>query len=582
VKLRALQTICAVLFASAVALGAPRSASQEQAIDAQLTEIDPTLVALAHGANDAADRGDWATATREYARVHASAPHVPAITRRLGIAEARSGNSADGIAHCREALKEEPSAENEAAVASAILASQLVDREGVNEAIAHARRAVRLEPNSEVAQAALCEAALARKDTQLLATCSAKLRAIAPDALSTHLFASYVRASEDDWDGAQRELDAARAAGYPDASYKTLNDSIARQRALRADEMRAWILPGALAAWVTIVFAVFVIGMMFSDAAERSKRLEASAGYRAVLRVAALAFWPSVIVCSGGVAILVLRLVNRFLEASNAPRWVIAAIGVAALYLVASTVRTLLTRVEDDFGVRVDLAKEDALREALDDASSASGVAADEVWIAPDASIEAFARKKKRVLVIGAAALGGLTRRELVALVACELGKLASRATMERAAMDAMCDAIEARGLAGANPAWWFVSLYRRFYLRISDGAARAEARHAEKRVKTKFGASTIASAREHLEERAARIAEMVAVAITTTLDGAEKPTTFYDHDASDAAREDAWALFSDREVLERALDEKLWTRMRERAGFAVDQARSASSVARA
>jgi hypothetical protein len=267
-----------------------------------------------------------------------------------------------------------------------------------------------------------------------------------------------------------------------------------------------------------------------------------------------------------------------------APRWVLAAIGAAVLYILIATGRALFSRIEDgDFRTRIDLADEDDLREALEGASSKAGIAIDEVWMTPGATVEAVRAGKKCVVLIGAASLAGLTRRELMALIACALATLSDAAIIERAKLDALSDRLEARGFASsANPMWWFVRLHRTFFNRISLGASRAAELRAEKMAKASYGATALQSARDHVEGSADEIAERVAAAIGNALEGNRDEAKFYESDDADKDEAAAWSLFSNRAELEDAMSKKLWTMIRERAGFAFDQASSASSVARA
>ncbi len=573
----------AALFVSATALASPRNAKQEADIDAELNAIDPSLVASAHVANDAADRADWATAAKQYKDVHVRAPAVVAITRRLGTAEAHNDDWQIGVGHCREAVKQEPSAENEAALAMAILSARVVVPNDADDAVKHARRAVDLAPDAEFSHVTLCEAAVAAKDTSALNVCSEKLRVIAPQLAMTHVYSSYAFASHQDWDGAQRELDVAHASGLDEAKYTKLRHDLEVARELHKDPWYVAIIPPVLASWIGAMFVLFVLGMLLDDGAARTQSRFARRAHQIVLRVASLSFWPSAILCTAIFGFVVFQIVWRFLWMTAAPRWVLAAVGAAVLYILIATARALFSRVdraEHDFRTRIDLDEEDDLREALEAASSNAGVAIDEVWMTPGATVEARCAQKC-VTLIGAAALAGLSRRELMALVAYELAKLSDSAIIERSKLDALSDRLEARGFeSSANPMWWFVKLHRMFFNRISSGAARAAELRAEKMVKTSYGATVLATARDHVEDSADEIAARVAVAIGSALEGNRDDAKFYE---SSAAGEDAaWSLFSNRAELEDVMSKKLWMMIRERAGFAFDQASSASSVARA
>ena len=120
--MRRLQLVVALLgiitnVGAAAAATAPRDRAQEQAIDQAVSAVDPASVAVLHEGNDAMDHGDPTTAAQKYAAVHAKAPDVASVTRRLCAAEWRAGNVDAALEHCREALKKEDSPENHAALA---------------------------------------------------------------------------------------------------------------------------------------------------------------------------------------------------------------------------------------------------------------------------------------------------------------------------------------------------------------------------------------------------------------------------------------------------------------------------------
>jgi hypothetical protein len=349
------------------------------------------------------------------------------------------------------------------------------------------------------------------------------------------------------------------------------------------------VIAWTLVSWVGALFVLFVLGMMLGDSADKSRSKIAGAMHRGVLRAAALSFWPSAVIASALIAFAVFEIAWRFVLLTSTPKWAIAVAGAATVYLLLSTARTLWARVPSrELGARVDLDDEPALRKALAGAAKTAGVEIDEVWIAPGAAIEAVWHAGSRALVIGAASLDGLGQKELLALASCALGALADRGSMDRAVIDARCARFEARGFAStANPIWWIVSAHRAFYVRIASVASRARESRAEKAAKTKYGASTLASARDHVEDRTEDISERIAAALAEALEGSHERESFYasaeDESAQDDdAKQSAWSLFSDRAAIERDMNERLWTMLHERAGFAFDQTSSASSVARA
>jgi hypothetical protein len=546
-----------------LALASPRSAAQEADIDRALEAVDLSLVALAHTGNDAADRGDWEAAVKAYASVHERAPAVSAITRRLGMAEAHTGNTAAGTPHCREALAADPSPENHAALASALVLASFLTVDDANEAMTEARAAVAGAPDAEFAQLALCAVAAASRDVPTLDACTAKLRQIAPTAGETHLYASLAALGHEDYDGAQRELAAARAAGLNGASTNAMELRIdqAHPRAQWAQQAAVYV--GA--AFVGALFVLFVVGMLLSDGAEKATRGGRSL-YGMILMASAIFYYVFVVVLAAVMLLTTVAIVSIFVEMTSPARYVEVVGGIVSLYVIVAIVRASLAQVPNPRAHRVDFAKEPALKKALDAIAKETGERSiAELYVRPDAVIQLveqggalghFRKKSRRTLFVGAFALDGLSRRAFEALVAHEMARFRGtlgRAVAQREALDALADRMYARGVrTGANPVWWIVGSYRLMFNRISEGAVALQETLADEQAATLYGAAALLEGLKHLLEREIEVeAETNDIVCEVTLGKGE-----HGPDKEKPSVDKAWLEYAERERHIESLDD--------------------------
>lgn len=636
-----LRTLVALasLFVSSLALASSRNAAQESAIDAEVAAVDRTLVETLHEGNAAMDRGDVAAAASAYETVHAKAPKVAAVTRRLCTAEARNGAGRTAVQHCREAVAQGSAvAENHAALAMAILALSDADMPDLLEAQDAASEAARLAPDAEFTHVTTCAVAFRAGDDKSLETCSGRLRTLAPRSPETHLYSGLLLARRNDFDGADRELVLAHDSGLDDAAYAKVRGEVDALRPKPTSLATTVVMattraPAALAVWVAIMFVLVVLGMLLSDAATRRPSRVVRAIYRALIIVSAAMFWVTGILATlvliGFVAVVALL----FLAMVHATTLVEVGFGVVSAYVAIASIRALLGSVpEAELGMPVSTKKAPELRAALDlIAQHAKMPKIDEVYAVPDASIEVreiggvlahLRGRSKRVLVIGVASLDGLSVRGFEALVASELMRFRARdgaggdvALIERASLDALALRMEARGVVSiANPAWWFVGLHRLFFERITEGAVALQDELADARAAKTWGSETLATALRHVVRRRVEIEARAAASVHDVLEGEDAPADVYaraleadvrqatddavaeiaerlerieasaqdGYQEAEAGDAPAWSLLPNREKLERAMNERLLAALHAGIGLEDDQRSKAKAVARA
>ncbi len=385
-----------------------------------------------------------------------------------------------------------------------------------------------------------------------------------------------------------------------------------------------------LSSWVALLFLVIVGGLLFGETVSPRSGPAARATARGAIKLATLAWWVSVPIVVVGAALGVGLTVMAFLEIAQPSRAVEGVMAAVALYLIVALGRALFAKVpQEEMGLRVDPGKKSPLRKLLDRAAEAVEMPpVASVYARPDATLEvvelggAFGHlfgRNRRALVLGLAALEGMTQSQLAALVASELGRYRAGgaggdlALVQRASFDASIERIEQRGVAlDANPAWWFVRACRALFERISAGPIDTQEALADRLAARAFGSEALAGGLRHLAEREAEIDARARASVRDALDG-DSAFELYARAADEDVRQEvdnlvasmaerleriegrddegseevpdspAWSLFSDRKKLEREMLERVHRELRERGGFEIaDQPSSASSVARA
>jgi len=607
---------------------AQRDPAQEDRIDHAVGAIDPELVQAVHEANAAVDRGDDVAAAKAYARVHERAPGVVDVTRRLCTAEARGGDWTSGVQHCREAVAAEPSAENHAALAIALLATAPLAQDDIDDAGVEAREAVRLAPDKAFAQTTLCEVAAANGDFATLQTCTTKLGRLAPNASTTHMFRALLLGHDGQIDDAEQELDRARAGGISPKVFEHARMMLEASRS-RPHTVRTVVM-STLVTWIALRFFFVIGGMLLGDGLDRASSRFAFALERRLLVVAVALFYVSAAIAGLALAGVITLVVLAFLTVVPLSRVLEIALGAFGLYLLVGIGRSLFAKVPPvELGKPLELADHDPLAELIDRVETAIGAPPiDRVVVRPDADVEVvevggpFAHLRKRnerVLAVGVGALNGLTQRQLAAVIAAELGRYkrgdagGDLALVELASLDATLDRMESRGVAtDANPAWWFVRIWRAVFARVANGAIVLQDEMADERAAKAFGKDALEAGLRHVAKRRVEVAALARASIRDAIDG-ESIADLYgraiDEDVRDQIDEElkavgerletleeshedpteeigvkpAWALFADRSALERDMLERMKREIHERAGFRFDdQASSASSVASA
>jgi tetratricopeptide (TPR) repeat protein len=251
---------------------------------AQLEKVDPEAAELFRQANAARDREDHAEASALYQQVYDMVPSfVHALVRQCG-EEMMLGHREMGVALCRNAVRQQESAGNLAALARTLIAgtenfpSRVPDK---LEAVRAATRAFELAPDSIFVVTTLCMVARAGEDRKLFGQCLQRLEARFPSDGETHYFQMLQAAQDGRFDDAESHLAQARDSGLLDdegyeAGLRYLYES--RRSPMH---LASLLLPfGGI--WLGILGALIAAGFLLSRLALRASGQAPSAGEGAV------------------------------------------------------------------------------------------------------------------------------------------------------------------------------------------------------------------------------------------------------------------------------------------------------------
>jgi Zn-dependent protease with chaperone function len=633
----------AVLLLSSPA-GATASRAREafdQQIGAQLQVDSPEAARLFAEANGARERDDHATASRLYGLVYRMAPRFVHALRRQAGEELALGHRPKAIELGRAALAAEASSENLTGLALALAR----DAEGskpttdeLAEALRLAQQAVQKAPDDFFAHAGLCQIALLRQDVAQLKVGVERLLQIAGDEAATHEFAAILAAMEGRFDDAERALTRARGLGMPESEYKDLRAAIRKARP--ATYGLGGLLVRALVAWVGALLLLFGCGALLSRAvlhAAEALPTEASGrahGAPALVRHAyVVVLWLSCAYYYVSMPILALvvflaggGIVYACFAIGHIPVKLVAIVVILTLATLWSILKSLFVRAQDvDPGERLELRTEPRLRALLVEVARRLGTRpVENVYLTPGTEIAVMERggmwrqlrgSAERCLILGVGVLEGLQVGPFKAVIAHEYGHFSNRDTAGgglalgvRRSLFTMAKGLAENGAAHwYNPAWVFLNVFFRAFMRISQGASRLQEILADRWAAFTYGSKAFETGLRHVIEQSVRFearagatlneivtakAELVNLyqhALTTPVpedqitkavtEALHRPPSVYDSHPSPTERtrwvralnakgmaagpddaQDVWSLFVDREKIE----ERMTGRVRE------------------
>jgi Zn-dependent protease with chaperone function len=257
----------------------------------------------------------------------------------------------------------------------------------------------------------------------------------------------------------------------------------------------------------------------------------------------------------------------------------------------------------------------------------------DAVFLTPGTQVAVFERgsllrqlsgRSERCLILGVGVLDGMTRGQLEAVLAHEYGHLVNRDTAGGGLALAVRRSIQqmAMTLAGGgaaawyNPAWLFVTGFHRIFLRVSQGASRLQEILADRWAARACGGRAFAEGLRHVIERSIRFDRHAQASLREVVEGeralanlyryapaaavdeaavaveleqalAAPPSPYDSHPRPNDriawvgalapaeppgpdASEPAWALFADREAVERQMTDEVRAVVERRNGVRI------------
>ena len=536
----------------------------ERRLDADLRARSVQAADLFAEANAAREKDDHARAAELYGRVFEMAPtFIPALRRQCGEVSLL-GRRNQAIALCRRAVASEASAENFAMLSTVLVTPRDGPEHSAkadSEALGFASRAVDLKPDAPWTLEALCQVAMVANSLPALRRCVEGLQRVEPNAVVTHFSAMVLAASEGRFQDAQRSLTRARELGLGDEQYRELQGYLQD-----ATPVTARLFP--IAKWIGIVWIggfalLLVVGWILSRVALRTAaRVPTTSGgqshgidarlrraYGIVLWLCCAYYYVSlplvfliVLVVSGG-------LIYSFLALGHVPIKLVALVVVIGGTTLWAMARSVFVRVADaDPGTRLDLARHPKLAALLEEVAGAVKTRrVDSVYLTPGTDIAVMERggilrqlsgRNERCLILGVGVLDGMRVGPFKAILAHEYGHLSNQDTAGggfalavRRSLVTMAHGLAASGAAAwYNPAWLFLNVFYRIFLRISQGASRLQEVLADRWAAAIYGATAFEQGLRHVIERSIYFDAFANASLKEVVDGKVPLANLYQH----------------------------------------------------
>ena len=494
-----------------------RDTAAEQLIYDRLAAINPAAVSVFKTATEAMDTGNNTAARAGYEQVLKLAPDFPDALRRLSYVLSRLNDDDGAVTAAQRAVKLDPSGFNLLALTQALLSRNTpADRV---EALKQAKATADKLPNDPDVLFVLGFAGVENNDTATVQQASRQMLQISPNAPQTHFINGMGLALSEQWEMAEQELLLSKSLGMP-ADYidKILAGGISSQAALARWERRGAYAVGL---WAAGLLALFAGGSVLSrlTLAALNRPFSPSQGqlgpserrlrsvYRLVVGLAAAYFYVSIPFLIVIILALGLGILAAVLGAGVLPIYWLGVLGVAVLYTLAALVSSLFTRPSNELPGRPLTRSQapDLWNMAESIAQQLGTRAIDAIYITPGVEVAVLERGRivsklrgsaERALVLGLGTLPGMSRGQLRAILAHEYGHFSNRDTAGGTLVRRVQVSIVGlgRSLAGRrvaswlNPAWIFVYIFQRIFLRITLGASRLQEVLADRYAVMAFG----------------------------------------------------------------------------------------------
>jgi len=530
----AVLTVLAAFASPAAAQQKPgRDQQAEQVIYNRLAAINPAAVPPFKIGTEAMDAGDLQAAQINFEQVLFLAPGFPDALRRLSYVEQRLGNLSKAELLARQALQVDPSPVNQDAMALVLIATN--DKSRLSEAMTLARAAVAAEPDVYYNYYVLMSVAAAADDYDTMRQSSRDLLKLDPVDPTGHYISGIVAAHNGKFEQAEKDLLMAEEFGYPRDMVEELLNGGVRTQANLARTLR-WSGIG-LGGWLGGLLLLFLIGLLLSRLTLKAVDREIASGsfalspveafvrrvYRVIIAITSGYFYISIPILILIITALVGGIIYITLSAGQLFLRLALFVVIAGIYTLAAVVRSLFVRVKNEDPGRPVTPEEMPELWALvrEVAQRLNTRPVDAIFLTPGVEIGVFERgtvpstvlrtmlrdQGQRYLILGMGALSGLTQGQLRAILAHEYGHFNNRDTaggnlvsLVRRSLYSIARNLAHAGLATwYNPAWWFVNIYNRIFLRITLGASRLQEILADRFAALAYGAHNLAGGLEQL-----------------------------------------------------------------------------------
>ena len=349
----------------------------------------------------------------------------------------------------------------------------------------------------------LCIVAISAQAVQDLQSCAGGLVRLAPNEPESYVFATFAAAARGDRDAAYASIATARGLGLAPETADRLRVMVEQSEPpLYRWGKRLLVVFGA---WLAGLGLLFVAGAALSGATLRFvrrlspdpvARQEGStlrSVYRALLHVASFYYYASLPLVLLLAVLLGAGVILGFLWVGHVPLYFVAVILSIVLYTVISVVKSLFARAKDlNPGLAVDLEKHHRLARVIDEVAKRVGTRrVDEVYLTPNTELAVLERggflrqmrgTTERCLVLGVGVLDGMKLGPFKAIwrtstaIPRTATPPAARWRAPSAARSTHGAPSRARRRGGPyNPAWLFLVVFHKMFLRISQGASRLQ-----------------------------------------------------------------------------------------------------------
>lgn len=558
-------TAIAILLVVAVA----RSLVSQEAADSfsaritkELARVNPKAAGVFKAANQARDSGDLHRAETLYRQVRQIAPDFQDATRRLCGVVLELGRRQEALSLCREAFTAQPTTDNRAALAWALIQSGLSapTPAEIQEAVAHAGALVAQPEWSEFGLVTACQAAYLGNNLELLRACSARLERVG-SRNGAHFGIWLLDMAQGDYGAARAHLEQGRAAGMSPQLYATLAAETDKARPLWQKLARPASL--TFAVWLGCLILLLVTGLALSEATLRAvKRLGSDKKgptlaitvylrrvYHTVLWLCCAYYYVSLPLVVLAVIGLGGGLIYGFFAVGEIPIKLVAIILVVIVVTVWASVKSIFVRAKDeDPGQRLNLDGSPDLRGVLGEvAREINTRAVDTVYVTPGTELavmerggmlQQLRRRPERCLILGVGVLDGMKLGAFKALLAHEYGHFSNRdtagggfaLTVRRSLVHMADGLIEGDVATWYNPGWLFLNAFYRVFLRISQGASRLQEVLADRWAATAYGAELFEQGLRHVVERSIRFQAHVDATVKDVVDNMRPLVNLYTH----------------------------------------------------